>query len=108
MRKLWRGYYNHRRRAETFAHKIRRPVTRDDIIRLTEIRIKRISAYNTFEADKHIEGVEKEMAEVKHNLDNLTDYAIQWFEYIKKNSVKEEKDEPNCDILTPLKLLRWP
>lgn len=67
-----------------FAHKIRRPVTRDDIIRLTEIRIKRISAYNTFEADKHIEGVEKEMAEVKHNLDNLTDYAIQWFEYIKK------------------------
>lgn len=67
-----------------FMHLIRRPVTRDDIIRLTEIKIKRISAYNTFEADKHIEGVEKEMAEVKYNLEHLTDYAIQWFEHIKR------------------------
>ncbi|MGC8864450.1 MAG: DNA gyrase/topoisomerase IV subunit A [Bacteroidales bacterium] len=65
-----------------FMHLIHRPVTRDDIIRLTEIKIKRISAYNTFEADKHIEGVEKEMAEVKYNLEHLTDYAIQWFEHI--------------------------
>ncbi len=67
-----------------FEHQIRRPINRDDIVRLTEIKIKRISAYNTFEADKHIEGVEQEMAEVKYHLEHLTNYAIQWFEHIKK------------------------
>lgn len=67
-----------------YHHLIHRPVTRDDIIRLTEIRIKRISAYNTFEADKHIAGLETEMEETRNHLENLTDFAIQYFRQIRK------------------------
>jgi len=67
-----------------FLHLIHRPVSRDDIIRLTEIRIKRISAYNSFDADKHIQGLETEMEETRNHLENLTDFAIQYFRQIRK------------------------
>lgn len=66
-----------------YLHLLHREVTHDDIIRLTEIKIKRISAYNTFEADHHIEGIENEMQKIKHQLDHLVDYAIEWFEHIR-------------------------
>jgi topoisomerase-4 subunit A len=64
---------------EPFLDRLRRPVTEEDIVRLTEIRIKRISAYNRFQADEHIRGIEREIKEVKKNLRQLTDYAIAWF-----------------------------
>ena len=69
---------------EPFHSLIRRPVTRDDILRLTEIRIKRISAYNTFEADKHIQDLDAAMEEVKNHLEHLVDFAIQYFQQIRK------------------------
>ncbi len=63
-------------------HKVllRRAVTQEDIIRLTEIRIKRISKFDAFKADEFIRKLEDEMAEVKDNLANLTRYAISYFE----------------------------
>ncbi len=66
-----------------YLHLLHREVTHDDIIRLTEIKIKRISAYNTFEAEHHKEGIENEMQKIKHQLDHLVDYAIEWFEHIR-------------------------
>ena len=53
-------------------------MTEEDITRLTEIRIKRISAYNRFQADEALKKIEAEMKEVKTHLKNLTDYAIKW------------------------------
>lgn len=67
-----------------FKPKLRREVSREDIAQLTEIRIKRISKYNTFKADEHIRGLETEMEEVQNHLDHLTDYAILYFEQLKK------------------------
>lgn len=67
-----------------FKKKLRREVTQDDIIRLTEIRIKRISKFDSFKADEHIRGVEEEMQEVKNNIENLTDYAIRYYENLLK------------------------
>ena len=63
---------------------LRRQVTDDDVVRLTEIRIKRISKYNSFEADEQIRALEKAIAEVQKHLKQLTRYAIAHFERLKK------------------------
>lgn len=62
----------------------RREITRDDVIGLTEIKIKRISKFDAFKADEHIKGVEKEMEEVHYNIEYLTDYTIAYFENLIK------------------------
>ncbi len=60
--------------------KLLREITEEDIVRLTEIRIKRISKYNSFKADELIAKLEEELKQVKHNLKHLTAYAIAYFE----------------------------
>ncbi|MFZ4543034.1 MAG: DNA gyrase/topoisomerase IV subunit A [Saprospiraceae bacterium] len=57
-----------------------RDITDEDIAKLTEIRIKRISKYNKFAADELLANLEKEIATVKHHLAHLTDFAIAYFE----------------------------
>ncbi|MBX2927616.1 MAG: DNA gyrase/topoisomerase IV subunit A [Saprospiraceae bacterium] len=57
-----------------------RDITDDDIGRLTEIRIKRISKYNVFKADELIQQIEAELQQVKHDLEHITDYAIAYFQ----------------------------
>lgn len=57
-----------------------RNISDDDIIRLTEIRIKRISKYNSFAADERIAKLEEELKEVKHHLLHLTEYTIAWYQ----------------------------
>lgn len=78
-----------------FKKKLRREVTTDDIIRLTEIKIKRISKYDSFKADEHIKGVEASIDEVKHNIEHLNDYAIGYYEGLlkKHGKGKERKTE---------------
>ncbi|MBQ4614163.1 MAG: DNA gyrase/topoisomerase IV subunit A [Akkermansia sp.] len=61
-----------------------REVTRDDIIRLTEIRIKKIAKYEIHEAEKHITGLEKEIDQTRKHLAQLTRYTIRWFENLRK------------------------
>lgn len=60
-----------------------RDVTDEDVVKLTEIKIKRISKYDSFKAEELIKNLEKEIEEVKHHLANLTDYAIAYFENLK-------------------------
>ncbi|GAB3816029.1 DNA gyrase/topoisomerase IV subunit A [Pontibacter rugosus] len=69
---------------DPYKHLLRRDVTEDDIIRLTEIKIKRISKYDSFKADEYINKLEEEMAEVDENLANLIRYAIAYFEGLLK------------------------
>ncbi|MBP6809932.1 MAG: DNA gyrase/topoisomerase IV subunit A, partial [Saprospiraceae bacterium] len=57
-----------------------RNIDDDDITRLTEIRIKRISKYNAFKADELIAQIEADLLQVQHDLDHLTEYAIAYFE----------------------------
>lgn len=72
-----------------------RDVTEEDIVRLTEIKIKRISKFNSFKADELIAKLEEELKEVKHHLAHLTDYAIAYFERLleKYGKGKERKTE---------------
>ncbi len=60
--------------------KLKREITEEDIIRLTEIRIKRISKYNKFKAIELIEGIEADLKQVAHDLKHLTDFTIAFFE----------------------------
>lgn len=59
-----------------------RDITDDDITRLTEIRIKRISKYNTFKADELIAQTEADLREVQHHLEHLTDFTIAHFQHL--------------------------
>lgn len=76
---------------QPFRKRLRREVTDDDITRLTEIRIKRISAYNRFKADEQILKIESEIKQVKHDLKHLTPYAIKWFERLQEKYGKGRK-----------------
>mgnify|MGYP003113191110 FL=1 len=63
---------------------LKRGITVEDITRLTEIRIKRISKFDIDKAQQKIDALEDQIAEVKHHLANLIDYAIAFFERLKK------------------------
>ena len=74
---------------------LKRAITEEDIVRLTEIRIKRISKFDIDKAQQKIDALEAQIAEVKHHLANLIDYAIAYFERLKKDYGKgrERKTE---------------
>ncbi|WP_040249224.1 DNA gyrase/topoisomerase IV subunit A [Psychroserpens mesophilus] len=63
---------------------LKRAITEEDIVRLTEIRIKRISKFDIDKAQQKIDALEDQIAEVKHHLANLIDYSIAYFERLKK------------------------
>ena len=72
-----------------------RPIIEDDILRLLEIKIKRISKYDTFRADELIKGFEEEIEEVKGHLSQITKYTIRYFKELMKKYGKgrERKTE---------------
>jgi len=62
---------------------LKRAVTEDDIVRLTEIRIKKISKFDIDKAKLHIESLEDKIAKVKNYLANLIEFAINYFKNLK-------------------------
>ena len=80
-----------------FVKQLRREVTEEDIVRLTEIRIKRISAYNRFQAEEAIKKIETGIADTKENLKNLTGYAVAWFEMLQEKYGKGIKRRTSYD-----------
>ena len=69
----------------------RRDITRDDIVKLTEIKIKRISKYDAFKADEHIHATEQAIDQVKHHLEHLVEYAILYYENLLKKHGKNRE-----------------
>ncbi|NCG03737.1 MAG: DNA gyrase/topoisomerase IV subunit A, partial [Bacteroidetes bacterium] len=63
---------------------LKRAVTDEDVIRLTEIRIKRISKFDLDKAQQKIEALEEELNQVAHDLAHLVDFAITYFKRLKK------------------------
>ena len=78
-----------------FITHLKRPVIEEDLVRLTEIKIKRISKFDIDKAQQRIEALEADIAAVKNNLDNLIDFAIDYFTQLKKDygKGKERKSE---------------
>ncbi len=75
---------------QPYKKRFKRTITTDDIVRLTEIKIKRISKYDSFRADEHIKGVEEEIKQVKHDLDHLIDFAVAYYENLLKKYGKDK------------------
>ncbi len=78
-----------------FLHLLRREVTDEDIARLTEIKIKRISRYDAFRADEYIKGLEDRMKEILKSLKQLTKFTIKFYESLKEKygAGRERKTE---------------
>ncbi len=91
-----------------FKKRLLREVTREDIVALTEIKIKRISKYDSKKADEHIKGLEEELDEVKNHLKNIIPYTINYYKQIKKKygKGKERKTEiRNFDTIEATKVV---
>jgi topoisomerase IV subunit A len=63
---------------------LRREIQREDILKLTEKPVRKISKFDIKKADELIKGIEKEIEEVHYNLDNIVKYTISWYQNIKK------------------------
>ena len=72
-----------------------REIVQEDLIRLTEIRIKRISKFDAFKADELMRKLQEELKEVNYNLKHLTDYAIKYYQNLltKYGKGRERKTE---------------
>ena len=80
-----------------FLNQLRREVTEEDIVRLTDIRIKRISAYNRFQAEEAMRKIEAGIKETKASLKNLTGCAVAWFEMLQEKYGKGVKRRTSYD-----------
>lgn len=62
----------------------KRDISSDDIIKLTEIKIKRTAKYNSFKEDEHIVSVEKNIEKTLENIENIISYTITYYKTIQK------------------------
>lgn len=74
-----------------YVKKLKKEVSLDDIKKLTEIPIKKISRFDLNKVNEKLKNININIDEVKNNLDHITDYAIKYFEYLKKEYGKERK-----------------
>ena len=68
-----------------FSKALKKPITEDDISKLTDLRIKRISKYDLAKAQQNILLIENEIKEVKSNINNLVAYATSYYEELLSN-----------------------
>lgn len=80
---------------DRFKKKLKRAITREDILKLTDKPVRRIYKLDIDELDVQIKGIETEIEQVKYHLDHLTDFAVEWFETLLKKHGKgrERKTE---------------
>ena len=69
-----------------YVKKLKKEVSLDDIKKLTEIPIKKISRFDLNKVNEKLKNININIDEVKNNLDHITDYAIRYFEYLKKEN----------------------
>ena len=82
-----------------FRKDLLRDITRDDYLRLLEIKMQRILKYNKDKADKLMAKLRAQIKHINHDLAHLTDVTIKWFEYLKEKYGTIEKldiDAGNC------------
>ena len=85
---IWKGL-------KPYLKKLRRKVVEEDVVKLTEIKIKRISKYDSLKADELIKGIEDKIKEVKRDISQITRYTIRYYKELKEKFGKgrERKTE---------------
>ena len=76
---------------------LKRDITMEDIHKLVEKPVRKISKFDTKAVDEKLRGIEDEMDEVKNHLEHLTEFTINYFKNLKK---KYGKDYPRLTELT--------
>lgn len=72
------------RRLEPFAGQLVRGIRPDDILKLLDIKMVQITKFDSRKADDNIAAIRKKIEEVEYNIGHLTQFTIDWFEYLKK------------------------
>ena len=80
-----------------FQNLLKRPIIMDDIHKLVEKPVRKISKFDVKAVDEKLRGIEAEMAEVTNHLEHLTEFTINYFKNLKK---KYGKDYPRLTELT--------
>ena len=81
-----------------FCKELKKDISREDIERLTEIKIKRITRFDLEKAIDDLNKLEHKIQETKHNISNLTDYAINYFKDLKKKYGKDKTRKTEIKI----------
>ena len=76
---------------EPFKNKLKRYITVDDIKKLTEIPIRKISKFDLDKVKEKLVNIEANIEEVKNNLEHIVEYTIQYFTHLKKQYGKDKK-----------------
>ena len=76
---------------EPFKNRLKREITVDDIKKLTEIPIRKISKFDLDKVKEKLIGIDANIEEVRNNLKHLVEYTIQYFTHLKKHYGKEKK-----------------
>lgn len=71
------------KRLDPWKPKLKRDITRDDILKLMEIRMARILKFNSDKANDHLLSIEEEIAKVIDNIEHIVDYTVDWFKRLK-------------------------
>ena len=82
---------------DPFKSKLKKDVTVDDIKKLTEIPIRKISKFDLDKVKDKLNSIEVNIEEVKNNLNHLVDYTIQYFTHLKKHYGKDRKRKTIVD-----------
>jgi topoisomerase-4 subunit A len=83
------------KRLDPWKPRFKRVITKEDILKLMEIRMGRILKFNSFKADELILAIENEIAETQRNIENIIPFSIAWYERLKTKFGKgrERKSE---------------
>lgn len=93
---------------EPFRHKLKREIVYDDIVKLTEIKIKRISKYDSFKADEYLRSIEDELNKVIKHLSDILGYTINFLMEIKEKYGKGRErhtEIKNFDMIEATKVV---
>jgi topoisomerase-4 subunit A len=71
------------KRLDPWKPKLKREITREDILKLMEIRMARILKFNKDKANDHLQAIEDEIAKVVENIKNIVPFTIKWFQHLK-------------------------
>ena len=81
-----------------FLKKLKRKVIEEDVVRLTEIKIKRISKYDSFKAEELIRGIEEDIKEVEKNISQITRYTVRYYKSLKEKFGKGRERKTEVSI----------
>ena len=70
-----------------FTNKLIRKITNDDIVKLTDIKIKKITRFDLDNANNELTKLSKNIEDINKDLSNITSYAVEYFKDLKKSSV---------------------